>query len=58
MCCAGESAVLDLFMLASCDYFVGTFSSHFGALAMELMAASRGYVPPYVSLDLAWAPRH
>ena len=30
----GESAIQDLFVLASCDYFVGTFSSHFGALGM------------------------
>mmetsp|Transcript_61955 Transcript_61955/g.90809 ORF Transcript_61955/g.90809 Transcript_61955/m.90809 type:complete len:116 (+) Transcript_61955:2-349(+) len=55
---AGESAISDLFVLASCDYFVGTFSSHFGALAYELMAADKGYLPPYISLDLAWAPRH
>ena len=55
---AGESAMMDLFVLASCDYFVGTFSSHFGTLAFELMAAEKGYLPPYLSLDLAWAPRH
>ena len=55
---AGESAMSDLFLLASCDYFVGTFSSHFGALAFELMAVDKGYLPPYISLDLAWAPRY
>ena len=29
-----------------------------GALAFELMAVDKGYLPPYISLDLAWAPRH
>ena len=32
--------------------------SHFGLLALELMAARRGALPPYVSLDIPWSPRH
>mmetsp|Transcript_32499 Transcript_32499/g.73021 ORF Transcript_32499/g.73021 Transcript_32499/m.73021 type:complete len:119 (-) Transcript_32499:1006-1362(-) len=39
---------------AEADYFVGTLSSHFGSLAFELSVATKGFVPPYISLDFAW----
>ena len=44
-----ESAVLDMLMLAECDYFIGTFSSHFSMSAFEISAYTKGHVPPYVS---------
>jgi hypothetical protein len=45
-----ESAVLDMLMLAECDYFIGTFSSHFSMSALEISSYNKGYIPPYVSL--------
>jgi len=45
-----ESALLDMLMLADCDYFIGTFSSHFSMSAFELSAYAKGHVPPYVSV--------
>ena len=47
-----ESAVLDMLMLAECDYLIGTFSSHFSMSALEISSYNKGYVPPYVS---AWS---
>jgi hypothetical protein len=44
-----ESALLDMLMLAECDYFIGTFSSHFSMSALELSTFKKGNVPPYVS---------
>ena len=44
-----ESALLDMLMLAECDYFIGTFSSHFSMSAFEISAYNKGQVPPYVS---------
>lgn len=44
-----ESAVLDMLMLAECDYFIGTFSSHFSMSAFEISTYNKGHVPPYVS---------
>jgi hypothetical protein len=49
-----ETALLDLFLMASCDAFVGGFVGHYSRLAFELMVASKGFVPPYVSLDLPY----
>ncbi|EKX54315.1 hypothetical protein GUITHDRAFT_99792 [Guillardia theta CCMP2712] len=45
----GESALMDLLLLSECDYFIGTFSSHFSLAAFELSTFKKGYVPPYVS---------
>ena len=54
-----ESAVLDAFLLADCDYFIGQLSGEFSRLAFELSMARKGYVVPFVSLDsYSWAPRY
>ena len=44
-----ESALLDMLLLADCDYFAGSFSSHFSSAAFELSVFNKGFVPPYVS---------
>lgn len=44
-----ESALLDMLLLADCDYFVGSFSSHSSSAAFELSVFNKGFVPPYVS---------
>jgi len=51
-----ESALLDMLMLAACDYFIGTFSSHFSMSAFEISAYNKGHVPPYISVDCPWKP--
>uniref|UniRef100_A0A7S1MXG3 Uncharacterized protein n=1 Tax=Hemiselmis andersenii TaxID=464988 RepID=A0A7S1MXG3_HEMAN len=51
-----ESSLLDLMLLSHSDYFIGTFSSAFSAVAYELSVASKGYMPPYISLDIPWKP--
>ena len=47
---------MDLFLLADAAYFVGQFSSAFSLLALELSAARKGYVPPYIALDGPYWP--
>ena len=51
-----DATFLDLFLLRDCAALVGTFGSHFSKVAYELSVGSKGYFPPYVSLDDAWSP--
>ncbi|KAJ1467258.1 hypothetical protein T484DRAFT_1986816 [Baffinella frigidus] len=51
-----HSTFVDLLLLAECDYLVGTFSSAFSAVALELSISRKGFVPPYISLDIPWKP--
>lgn len=41
-------------LLSDSDFFIGGFSSHFSRLVLELSVAKKGYIPPYVSLDLSY----
>jgi len=50
----GMQAVVDIELLSRCDAFVGTFSTNLGRLAFQVMAARKGYMPPYQSLDIMW----
>uniref|UniRef100_A0A7S1HK44 GT23 domain-containing protein n=3 Tax=Hemiselmis andersenii TaxID=464988 RepID=A0A7S1HK44_HEMAN len=50
-----ETTLVDILLLSQCDYFVGTLSSHFGALAYELSWANKGYHIPHISLDHPWS---
>ena len=45
-----ESALLDMLMLAHCDALVGSFSSHFSTVALELSTSWKGFIPPHVKL--------
>mmetsp|Transcript_2853 Transcript_2853/g.7419 ORF Transcript_2853/g.7419 Transcript_2853/m.7419 type:complete len:84 (+) Transcript_2853:26-277(+) len=49
-----ETSLIDILLLRECDYLIGTFISHFSRLALELMTADKGFVPPYASLDFAY----
>ncbi|XRB17914.1 glycosyltransferase family 23 protein [Pseudoscourfieldia marina] len=46
------SNLVDLFAMRKGAYFVGTFSSDFGRMSYELMAARLGASPPHISLDI------
>eukprot|EP00802_Teleaulax_amphioxeia_P018286 Tamp_18477.p1 GENE.Tamp_18477~~Tamp_18477.p1 ORF type:complete len:143 (-),score=27.53 Tamp_18477:429-857(-) len=46
-----ESMLLDVLMLAECDYFVGTLSSQMSRLALVLMSQRLGGIPPFVSVE-------
>lgn len=50
-------ALTDTFLLAETDAFVGHFLSNLSRLAIELSAAFKGYVPPFISVDGQWC-RH
>ena len=43
--------LLDVLMLAECDYFVGTLSSQMSRLALALMSQRLGGIPPFVSVE-------
>ena len=47
----GEEAFKDLWAMASCDMFVGSFISSMGTIAFEAITARRGFRPPYVSVE-------
>jgi len=42
---------MDIELMSTCDYFVGTLSSTLGRAAFEIMTARLGHAPPFVSLD-------
>jgi hypothetical protein len=47
--------LVDLQLLAECDYFVGTLSSQMSRLALALISQRLGRVPPYVSVEgMSW----
>jgi hypothetical protein len=52
-----DSTLTDTMLLASCDYLILGLQSGYSRLALALGAASKGYVPPYVSMDYPWMPR-
>jgi len=49
-----QAGLLDLLLLRDCDYFIGQFSSAMSLMALELSAAQKGYIPPYIGLDGPW----
>lgn len=46
--------LVDLLLLAEGDLLVGKFTSNMDRLALSLMAAKKGGLVPYVSLDSKW----
>ena len=50
------SALVDLLLLTDTDAFVGHFLSNLSRLAVEMMAAKRGHLPPFISVDGPWCP--
>lgn len=50
-----EKVLKDIFIAASCKFWIGTLSSNFGDVIWELMIArNHGTIPPYISLDIPW----
>eukprot|EP00924_Labyrinthula_sp_SR-Ha-C_P007121 snap_masked-scaffold_8-processed-gene-9.31-mRNA-1 protein AED:1.00 eAED:1.00 QI:0/0/0/0/1/1/3/0/376 len=49
-----DIAFLNLFIARDCNYFIGTLSSNWGRLVLELMTARNGKKPIYRSLDHDW----
>lgn len=53
-----RQALLDIYLLAECDAFVGKFTSNFDRIAYALMAhrssSQSNSIPPYTSLDSYW----
>lgn len=47
--------LVDVFLLAACDAYVGKFTSNLDRLAYALLVGHRGVAAPYVSLDTAWS---
>ncbi|KAK3241966.1 hypothetical protein CYMTET_48308 [Cymbomonas tetramitiformis] len=50
---AASLSIIEVSLLASTDFFIGTFSSNMGRTAYEMMSVEKGY-RPYVTLDFAW----
>jgi hypothetical protein len=48
------STLRDLLLLADADYLVSHQLSNLSRLALELSAARKGRVPPFISMDGAW----
>ncbi|KAK3250649.1 hypothetical protein CYMTET_39969 [Cymbomonas tetramitiformis] len=53
---AAARLIIDLTLLSTSEFFIGTFTSNIGRLAYELMYIEKGY-RPYISLDIAWCSR-
>ena len=49
-----EAALVDLLLLAEGDAFVGKFTSNLDRIAYSLIAARKGGLAPYQSLDSKW----
>uniref|UniRef100_A0A7S3LLF9 GT23 domain-containing protein n=2 Tax=Aplanochytrium stocchinoi TaxID=215587 RepID=A0A7S3LLF9_9STRA len=43
--------LVDIHMLRSCDYFVGTISSGIGRVVLALISSRLGRIPPFISLQ-------
>jgi len=50
----GRDVVTDISLLASSDFFIGTFSGNIGRIAYQLSSAWKGFQPPIASLDIPW----
>lgn len=46
--------MVDLELLRQSNFFIGAFSANGGRLVYELMAATKGCMPPFISLDVHW----
>lgn len=46
--------IVDIEMLARASVFVGTFTSALNRVAFQLSFARKGYIKPFVSLDIPW----
>jgi len=51
-----QLSLVDLLLLADAAMLIGQFSSAFSLVALELSAARKGYVPPYIGLDGPYWP--
>ena len=46
--------VIDIEILARADAFVGTLTSALNRVALQLSFSRKGYVKPFISLDIPW----
>ena len=49
-----RGVIVDISLLAEADAFVGTFTSALSRMAFQLSFAKKGYVKPFISLDIPW----
>jgi len=49
-----QAALVDLLLMSEGDAFVGKFTSNLDRIAYSLLAASKGGLVPYMSLDSKW----
>ena len=52
-----DSTLVDIALLAACDYLILGLQSGYSRLALTLASTRLGYVPPYHSMDYPWMPR-
>jgi hypothetical protein len=50
-----EATLIDIMLLASCDAFVGSLDSQMSRVALMLMSARLGRVPPFASVNNPWS---